>query len=56
MDDQFARKLLEGVVRLPNISSLSVELSSKSKGVEEVLVAFGKAGFLNQYKYAFKSQ
>ena len=37
MDDQFAKKFLEGLVRLPNISAVSVRLSSKSANVEEVL-------------------
>lgn len=56
MDDQFAKKLLEGVLRMPNINSVGVELSSKSQAVEEVLSAFAKAGLFNQYKYAFKHQ
>lgn len=53
MDDQFARKLLEGVVRLPNISAVRVELASKAKGVEDVLQAFQKAGLFQQYQYSF---
>lgn len=56
MDDQFAKKLLEGVLRMPNINSVAVELSSKTQAVEEVLAAFAKAGLFNQYKYAFKHQ
>ena len=47
MDDQFAKNLLEGVLRLPNINSVAVELSSKSQAVEEVLAAFAKAGLFN---------
>jgi hypothetical protein len=53
MDDQFARKLLEGVVRLPNISGVRVELASKAKAVEDVLQAFQKAGLFQQYQYSF---
>ena len=56
MDDQFAKKLLEGILRLPNINSVSVELSSKSAGVEEIISAFAKAGLFNHYKYGFKLQ
>jgi hypothetical protein len=56
MDDQFARKLLEGLVRLPNISAVSVELASKSKAVEEVLSAFQQAGLFQQYQYSFQLQ
>ena len=33
MDDQFARKFLEGLVRLPNIGAVSVTFSSKSAAV-----------------------
>jgi hypothetical protein len=31
MDDQFAKKLLEGIYRLPNIKGVDVELSSKRR-------------------------
>jgi hypothetical protein len=56
MDDQFARKFLEGLVRLPNISSVAVELSSKSEAVEQILVAFDKSKLFSQYKYSFQLQ
>lgn len=56
MDDQFARKLLEGLVKLPNISTVSVQLASKSKAVEEVLQAFQKAAIFQQYQFNFQLQ
>jgi hypothetical protein len=56
MDDQFARQLLEGLAKLPNISTVSVQLASKSTAVEAVLDAFQKAAIFQQYQYSFQLQ
>lgn len=53
MNDDFARLVLEGVAKLPNIQEVSATFVSKNGKVEELLEAFQKANIFPQYRYQF---
>ena len=49
MDKPFVEECLGGVAKIPNIQSVKVNFSSKSKEVEEILKAVSKASIFMHF-------
>lgn len=54
MDTQFTQLFLGGVSKIPNIKEVNVNLSSKSKEVEEILSAIEKAKIFSKFNHHFR--